>query len=210
MKIGVIIPVKKFNDSKQRLSSICTLEERRDLSRSMLFDICDVLIKSEYFTEIVLVSSEEEITQYESYDDITYLRENEVNGVDNAVELGNKYFIEKGFDATVVIPGDIPLIHNKVLDELFNLIKDNQVIITPSRKKNGTNLLFRSPPDVIGTSYDNNSYFRHLDMIKAKNLQHWIYLEDSIRLDLDEPEDIKIINEKLLDSRTKSLLKKFN
>ena len=210
MKIGVIIPVKKFNDSKQRLSSICTLEERRDLSRSMLFDICDVLIKSEYFTEIVLVSSEEEITQYESYDGITYLRENEVNGVDNAVELGNKYFIEKGFDATVVIPGDIPLIHNKVLDELFNLIKDNQVIITPSRKKNGTNLLFRSPPDVIGTSYDNNSYFRHLDMIKAKNLQHWIYLEDSIRLDLDEPEDIKIINEKLLDSRTKSLLKKFN
>nr|AIF12081.1 hypothetical conserved protein (cofC) [uncultured marine thaumarchaeote KM3_54_F04] len=176
----------------------------------MLFDICDVLIKSEYFTEIVLVSSEEEITQYESYDDITYLRENEVNGVDNAVELGNKYFIEKGFDATVVIPGDIPLIHNKVLDELFNLIKDNQVIITPSRKKNGTNLLFRSPPDVIGTSYDNNSYFRHLDMIKAKNLQHWIYLEDSIRLDLDEPEDIKIINERLLDSRTKNLLKKFN
>ena len=210
MKIGVIIPVKKFNDSKQRLSSICTLEERRDLSRSMLFDICDVLIKSEYFTEIVLVSSEEEITQYESYDGITYLRENEVNGVDNAVELGNRYFIEEGFDATVVIPGDIPLIHNKVLDELFNLIKDNQVIITPSRKKNGTNLLFRSPPDVIGTSYDNNSYFRHLDMIKGKNLQHWIYLEDSIRLDLDEPEDIKIINERLLDSRTKSLLKKFN
>lgn len=210
MKIGVIIPVKKFNDSKQRLSSICTLEERRDLSRSMLFDICDVLIKSEYFTEIVLVSSEEEITQYESYDGITYLRENEVNGVDNAVELGNRYFIEEGFDATVVIPGDIPLIHNKVLDELFNLIKDNQVIITPSRKKNGTNLLFRSPPDIIGTSYDNNSYFRHLDMIKARNLQHWIYLEDSIRLDLDEPEDIKIINERLLDSRTKSLLKKFN
>ena len=47
-------------------------------------------------------------------------------------------------------------------------------------------------------------------MIKVKNLQHWIYLEDSIRLDLDEPEDIKIINERLLDSRTKSLLKKFN
>ena len=210
MKIGVIIPVKKFNDSKQRLSSICTLKERRDLSRSMLFDICDVLIKSEYFTEIVLVSSEEEITQYENYDDITYLRENGANGVDTAVELGNKYFIEKGFDATVVIPGDIPLIHNKILDELFDLIKDNQVIITPSRKKNGTNLLFRSPPDVIGTSYDNNSYFRHLDMIKARNLQHWIYLEDSIRLDLDEPEDIKIINERLLDSRTKSLLKKFN
>ena len=93
---------------------------------------------------------------------------------------------------------------------MFNLIKDNQVIITPSRKKNGTNLLFRSPPDIIGTSYDNNSYFKHLDMIKVRNLQHWIYLEDSIRLDLDEPEDIKIINERLLDSRTKSLLKKFN
>ncbi len=47
-------------------------------------------------------------------------------------------------------------------------------------------------------------------MIRVRNLQYWVYLEDSIRLDLDEPEDIKIINERLLDSRTKSLLKKLN
>jgi hypothetical protein len=45
-------------------------------------------------------------------------------------------------------------------------------------------------------------------MIKDNNLQYSIYLEDAIRLDLDEPKDIDIINMKLLDSRTKNLLEK--
>ena len=95
-----------------------------------------------------------------------------------------------------------------MLDKLFGQVNKNQVIITPSRREDGTNLLFRNPPGIIQTSYDSNSYFTHLKMIKDNNLQYSIYLEDAIRLDLDEPEDIDIINTKLLDSRTKKLLEK--
>ena len=116
--------------------------------------------------------------------------------------------MKEGFDATIIIQGDIQLIDNQVLDKLFGQVKKNQVIITPSRREDGTNLLFRNPPDIIQTSYDNNSYFTHLKMIKDNNLQYSIYLEDAIRLDLDEPKDIDIINMKLLDSRTKNLLEK--
>ena len=58
------------------------------------------------------------------------------------------------------------------------------------------------------TSYDNNSYSSHLEMINDNNLQYSVYLEDAIRLDLDEPRDIDIINSKLSDSRTKDILKK--
>ena len=54
MKIGVIIPVKKFSDSKNRLSSVLTLEEKKELVRCMLFDVCDVLIKSSYLNGIVI------------------------------------------------------------------------------------------------------------------------------------------------------------
>ena len=158
--------------------------------------------------EIAIVTSENEILQYENYDKIIHLRESHNTGVNNAVEIGNQYFMKEGFDATIVIPGDIPLIDNQVLDKLFGQVEKNQVIITPSRREDGTNLLFRNPPDIIKTSYDNNSYFTHIKMIKDNNLQYSIYLEDAIRLDLDEAEDIDIINMKLLDSRTKNLLEK--
>tara|TARA_B100001750_G_scaffold46743_1_gene34989 strand:- start:964 stop:1641 length:678 start_codon:yes stop_codon:yes gene_type:complete len=210
MRIGVIIPVKKFNKSKQRLSSVFTLEQRIELTKNMLFDICDVLIESSYFDEIVIVSSEDEIAKYEKYNNITHLNDDRISGVNNAVEIGNKYFIKKGFESTLVIPGDIPLINDKVLKKFVECIKDNQVIITPSKSKNGTNLLFRSPPDIIGTSYDENSYFNHLDMIKNKKLRCMKYLEDSISLDLDEPKDIQIINESLEYCRTEIMLKNRN
>ena len=208
MKIGVIIPVKKFSHSKNRLSSVFTLEEKKELVRCMLFDVCDVLIKSSYLNGIAIVTSENEILQYENYDKIIHLKEGHNSGVNDAVEIGNEYFMKEGFDATIVVPGDIPLIDNQVLDKLFEQVDNNQVIITPSRREDGTNLLFRSPPDIIQTSYDSYSYFTHLKMIKDNNLQYSIYLEDAIRLDLDEPEDIDIINTKLLDSRTKNLLKR--
>ena len=208
MKIGVIIPVKKFSHSKNRLSSVFTSEEKKELVRCMLFDVCDVLIKSSYLNGIAIVTSENEILQYENYDEIIHLKESHNSGVNDAVEIGNEYFMKEGFDATIVVPGDIPLIDNQVLDKLFEQVDNNQVIITPSRREDGTNLLFRNPPDIIQTSYDSNSYFTHLRMIEDNNLQYSIYLEDAIRLDLDEPEDIDIINMKLLDSRTKNLLKR--
>ena len=153
MKIGVIIPVKKFSDSKNRLSSVLTLEEKKELVRCMLFDVCDVLIKSSYLNGIAIVTSENEILQYENYDKIIHLRESHNSGVNNAVEIGNQYFMKEGFDATIIIPGDIPLIDNQVLDKLFGQVKKNQVIITPSRREDGTNLLFRNPPDIIPVSY---------------------------------------------------------
>ena len=208
MKIGVIIPVKKFSHSKNRLSSVFTLEEKKELVRCMLFDVCDVLIKSSYLNGIAIVTSENEILQYENYDKIIHLKESYNSGVNNAVEIGNKYFIKEGFDATIVIPGDIPLIDDQVLNKLFEQVNNNQVIITPSRREDGTNLLFRNPPDIIQTSYDDNSYSTHLKTIKDNNLQYLIYLEDVIRLDLDEPEDIDKINMKLLGSRTRNILKK--
>tara|TARA_B100000029_G_scaffold508496_1_gene595545 strand:+ start:58798 stop:59436 length:639 start_codon:yes stop_codon:yes gene_type:complete len=208
MKIGGIIPVKKFDDSKNRLSSFFTLEEKKELVKCMLFDVCDVLVRSSYINEIVIVTSENEISQYENYEQIIRLEENHNSGVNNAVEIGNKYFIKKGFDATIVIPGDIPLINNQVLEKVFEYTNENQVIITPSIREDGTNLLFRSPPDIMQTSYDNNSYSSHLEMINDNNLQYSVYLEDAIRLDLDEPRDIDIINSKLSDSRTKDILEK--
>ena len=208
MKIGVIIPVKKFSDSKNRLSSVLTLEEKKELVRCMLFDVCDVLIKSSYLNGVAIVTSEKEISEYKNYDKIIHLKESYNSGVNNAVEIGNKYFIKEGFDATIVIPGDIPLIDDQVLNKLFEQVNNNQVIITPSRREDGTNLLFRNPPDIIQTSYDDNSYSTHLKTIKDNNLQYLIYLEDVIRLDLDEPEDIDKINMKLLGSRTRNILKK--
>lgn len=210
MKIGVIIPIKKFTNSKQRLSSILTIDQRRKLSQCMLLDICDILISSKCFAQILIVSSEDEIHKYKNDIDITFLKEKYDKGVNHAVESGNKYFIDRNFESTIVIPGDIPLINEESIKEFVNNTADNEVVISPSINKNGTNMLFRKPPDIIKTAYDENSYFNHLDRIEKKNLRYLVFEDISVMLDLDEPDDVNKIFNKLRDSRTKNLMKEFN
>jgi|TARA_B100001750_G_scaffold21764_1_gene14637 2-phospho-L-lactate guanylyltransferase len=209
MKIGVIIPIKKMSNSKQRLSTILRRDQRIELSKCMFEDICEVLINSRYFSEILVVSTENYVQKYTKTTKINYLKENNENGVNSAVELGNKYFINKDFDATIVIPADVPLLNIDILKKLINNILDHEIIISPSVNKNGTNILFRRPPDIIKTSYDENSYHNHLNNVKKKNLKYYIIENESLMLDLDHPQDLKTIYKKLKSSRTKKVIEKF-
>ena len=78
-----------------------------------------------------------------------------------------------------------------------------------SINKNGTNILFRRPPDIIKTSYDEDSYYNHLNNVKKKNLKYYIIENESLMLDLDRPQDLKTIYKKLKSSRTKKVIEKF-
>ena len=131
MKIGVIIPIKKFTNSKQRLSSILTIDQRRKLSQCMLLDICDILISSKCFAQILIVSSEDEIHKYKNDIDITFLKEKYDKGVNHAVESGNKYFIDRNFEI---------LILNKVPHEGDYHVKDGNTTIQLCAFKNVINV----------------------------------------------------------------------
>ena len=129
--------------------------------------------------------------QYSCINNLKFIKDSD-EGVNQAVILADKYCIDNGINANIVIPQDLPFISAKEIDKICTISNKYHkcIIICPSKRFDGTNVLFRKPPDVIKTHYDNNSYMNHLK--EAYKFKIPIESLDIVKLrfDLDTKEDL--------------------
>ncbi|HEU5462117.1 MAG TPA: 2-phospho-L-lactate guanylyltransferase [Nitrososphaeraceae archaeon] len=191
MKIAAVIPMKSLHSAKSRLSNILTAQQRKNLAMYLLDATIKELKKSNFITEIIIVSNDKAVKKYTCINDIKFIKDSD-EGVNPAVILADKYCIDNGINANIVIPQDLPFISAKEIDEICTISNKYHkcIIICPSKRFDGTNVLFRKPPDVIKTHYDNNSYMNHL--IEAYKFKIPIESLDIVKLrfDLDTKEDL--------------------
>ena len=191
MKIAAVIPMKCLHSAKSRLSNILTAKQRKNLAMYLLDATIKELKKSDFISEIVIVSSDEAVKHYSCLNNLKFIKDWD-EGVNKAVMLADKYFIDNGINANIVIPPDLPFVSAKEIDKIC--ISSNKyhkcIIICPSKRFDGTNILFRKPPGVIKTHYDNNSYMNHLK--EASNIKIPIESLDIVKLmfDLDTEDDL--------------------
>lgn len=192
LRVGAIVPVKTFSRAKTRLNM--SSEKREKICRIMLESVLGTLIQSEIIERVAIVSNDEtalgigkKFGAVQIYDPVEL-------GVNTAVKLADNYFLKEGFDSSVVFPQDIPLIQVEDIDTLLNFrIKNRCVLAVPSRKFDGTNALFRMPPDVMETHYDEDSYKMHLDTAEKRNAIPCLVLIRRIMLDVDDQSDLNLI-----------------
>ena len=192
MKIFAIVPVKKFENSKTRLSSMLTLDERIILSSLMLSSTLEVLACAS-LTEMVVVSSDRRVQGIASEHGARFLYEEKEKGVNSAVAIADSYCVKQGGDATIVVPEDLPLLDTTDIMMVCDLVANEGrcIVICPSSRYDGTNLLFRKPPDAMRTHYDNNSYITHIDIAKKLGIPVKIFFSKRLMYDIDTPEDVK-------------------
>ncbi|HZS73693.1 MAG TPA: 2-phospho-L-lactate guanylyltransferase, partial [Candidatus Nitrosotalea sp.] len=61
------------------------------------------------------------------------------------------------------------------------------------RKFDGTNALFRTPPSVMETHYDEDSYKIHLNTAEKRNARSAMVLIRRMMLDIDDQSDLRFI-----------------
>jgi len=210
MTIGVIIPVKKLKDSKKRLSLVLSKSERTKLVKAMFCDVLKAIIDANCIDEILVVTPDDELIELAKTMGISYIKENNNDGVNSAVFKGNEYFMQKNINTTLVIPADIPLIDKVSIDELVSLSKKYQVVITPSLKGDGTNVLVRNPPNILETYYDKDSFHRHLAKMEENKLQFTVLKKFSLMLDIDSPEDLFQLKNRKNNLKTHSVIENFD
>lgn len=191
MKIAAVIPMKCLHSAKSRLSNILTAKQRKNLAMYLLNATIKELKKSDFISEIIIVSSDEAVKHYSCLNNIKFIKDWD-EGVNKAVMLADKYCINNDINANIVIPPDLPFVSAKEIDKICIISNKYHkcIIICPSKRLDGTNVLFRKPPDVIKTHYDNNSYMNHL--IEAYKFNIPIESLDIVKLrfDLDTKEDL--------------------
>jgi len=190
-KTAIIIPIKKFEKSKTRLSPFLSFEERKCLTNLLVLDTLEKVHQLKNSQTIVISS---EILQLpDKFHDIVIIDEDSSCGINNAIDLANK-FIENNnyFSESIILPIDLPLFSIKDLQEIINYSRKfkNCICIVPSKRYDGTNLLLRKPNSIIDTFYDNNSFYNHIKAADEKRKFIKIFNFQSLMIDLDTFEDI--------------------
>lgn len=209
MKTFAIIPVKKFENGKTRLSSLLDADDRIHLSGLMLADTLSALAgaKSLQHNNIVVVSGDRRAEEIAAKRGARFIREDRESGVNSAVELADCYCTDQGADATIVIPQDLPLLDPYDIDMACDMAENEKscIVICPSLRYDGTNLLLRKPPFAIKTYYDNDSYQAHIKSASKAGIAVKLYFSRKLMVDIDTPEDARQLAKEVVEGSSNTL-----
>jgi len=196
-----IIPVRDFANTKIRLRTVLSESERAGLT-SVLLDIVLCALERSEVTDVTVVATDPEEVEpkLKRFPKSRILKEvKRRGGVNSAViqgmdslpsALGNDFLI-------LLIPSDLPFLGPEVVNEAISVANDADIVINPSRKRDGTSLLLMKPFHKIPLHYDDNSFVRHLDEALKLGLRVVVLDQNSFSFDVDDENDLALLKSEM-------------
>jgi 2-phospho-L-lactate guanylyltransferase len=194
----VILPVKPFDDAKERLATGLAAEQRSLVAEAMVRDVLAALSRAREVDGIVVVSAEPKLAGIAEGVAAAVIADDR-RGHSEAAKVGVAWAIANDFQRVVLIPGDCPLLDSSELDELIVRTREDRIefAVIPDRMGTGTNALVISPPDAVEPSFGPGSRQRHIAMGLAASRRVAEHEVASLALDLDTAEDLMELAERL-------------
>ena len=210
MKTFAIVPIKRFENAKTRLSSILDTDDRTRLSLLMLKDTLQILSAVHSLSQLITVSADKRVGEIAVKYGANFLLEEKERGVNSAVALADSYCMKKAADATMVIPHDLPLLDSTDISKACELAENESrcIVICPSLRYDGTNMLLRKPPSIIATFYDADSYNMHVKAAIRLGIPVKRLFSKALMHDIDTPEDaLEVMKEETVTARSLEFIK---
>ena len=204
-----LVPVKDLSKAKERLSSILSQTERTALAYAMLEDVLRALRGSVFLNRLFVVTLDENAIEIAKSLGVEIIKETKQEGESASVDYASMICKNMGAESVLVIPGDAPLITHEDVDFILEKEKSySSVILVPARDEMGTNAIFKKPPDAIPSRFGYDSFKKHIDESRQRNIPYEVYKLSKIALDIDEPEDLTLFASRKSQTKTyKELVK---
>lgn len=195
MGTAAILPIKGFDEAKQRLAGDVSVASRRALVEAMFSDVLTALRRSRSIDQILVVSSDRQAQRIAAGHGATVLEDSR-SGHSDAATIGVKRALSGGVQRVLLLPGDCPLVDAAQLDELiaYPITKPSALII-PDRHGTGTNGLLLTPPDSLTPSFGEGSCARHFELAISQGSTPEVISVQSLALDIDTPDDLLELRE---------------
>jgi 2-phospho-L-lactate guanylyltransferase len=205
MTIWAIVPVKPLRRGKSRLAETLSEDERAELNRHLLIHTVKTLKETPEVEEVLVVSRDPKALAIAHDLNARTILENGSPHLNTALERATAVAKMYTTNGVLILPADLPLISQEDVEKLITIANGHQrvVVITPDRHKNGTNALLISPAGIIDYDYGENSFDRHCKRAREAGAKLEICELPSIELDLDLPEDLELVAEKISFSFTR-------
>jgi len=198
MTLWAIVPVKPLRRGKSRLANVLTHEERTNLNRHLLENTLDTLNGIPEIEHVLVVSRDSEALAMARDQGARTVLENGHSDLNIALARATVVAKTYATQGVLILPVDLPLITVEDIRVMLDKVKDPPVVVVaPDRCKNGTNALLVCPAGLIEYHYGDGSFERHCDLAREVGARLEICELPSIALDLDNPEDLELVAQKL-------------
>jgi 2-phospho-L-lactate guanylyltransferase len=183
-----LLPVKRLDRAKGRLSEWLDPAERTALARALFDDALD-LCSSAPWLRWWVVSDDADVLKVATGRGFETV-EDEGTGLNDALKLAISDIVRTGAETVTVIPCDVPLAYQEDIRDLVDTGATSDIVVVPSDDDGGTNGLFLSPPDLIEPRFGSASLKAHVDAAADRGLRCSILALPRLALDLDTIKDI--------------------
>ena len=189
---AILIPVKTFRRSKERLAPHYSEDDRESLARAMCEDMFRVVARVKNVSRVYVVSAEYHALSLARQLNWHTIDEREQISESASVDAASEQCRRDGVTALLRLPIDLPLVTLSDIETLFYFLEPApSVVIAPSQDETGTNALLRSPPDLFPSHFGPGSFALHVKEAEKAGAKLAIVRNERIALDIDDPKDLR-------------------
>lgn len=197
MNATAILPVKRFDDAKQRLSLGLDAAQRRELVAAMVGDVLEAIGEARSVERTIVVTGDPIAQELAFEAQAEVVPDPADGGHVEAVQAGIVRAESEGANCVVLLAGDCPLLDPRELDRLLTGLPETYVGIVPDRHGTGTNALVLTPPEAIVPAFGEGSCARHVAIAREAGVPFGVEELASLGLDLDTPADVIALTREL-------------
>lgn len=209
MKTVALVPFKRFTLAKRRLRARYSDPVVEKIGRAMLEDVLAALAESPSLAEVQVLTDDLAVATVARASGARVVLRTPDPGLNPVLELAGAEASRAGFDATLVVLGDVPLLQPADVERVVELGRSHRVLIVPS-SDGGTTLLYRRPPGCMPARFGLASAKAHEQGARECGIEPLVLddLDARVRIDLDTPEDAQRLLDSPVRCRTRGILEK--
>ena len=189
MKFNALIPVKSLTTAKSRLASSFTQHQRESLVLDMFHHVLCVLLESELFEKVSVVSSDEQVLE-KAYVWGAQAVIEEYHGHNQALHAAALREMSEGVTTLLTISADLPLLTTQEIRCFYEQSLQHDVVLAPSRDGTGTNAIMVRPPLAVPYVFGPGSLQNYVEAAKQKHLTYSKFHSVGLALDIDTIDDL--------------------
>lgn len=204
--IWAVIPIKGFDDAKQRLSGAHPPAFRRQLAMTMAEDVLSAAVATPAITGVLVVTDDADAAALARRYGARVTDACADQGQTAAVTAAARLLADEGIATVLTLPTDIPGITVAELTQLTGLHRGHAYTIVPAHDERGSNAILCSPPTRVPFAFGNDSFAPHVASARALGIDPQIVPLERIGLDVDNPKDLAAFAAKNWPTRTTEFL----
>jgi 2-phospho-L-lactate guanylyltransferase len=203
----LLIPVKTLANAKQRLADALTQPQRSQLAEAMLRDVMTAATGVIDRIDVSLVTGDTRARGLAGEFGFGVIEDVSNESETAAIEMATAWCEVRGYDTTIVVPGDIPLINSTELHRVLDAAPAEGAVFVPAYDRRGSNCILRRPAAIIPLRFGNDSFLPHCDAMRKTGKELVILEMPGIGLDVDNPQELDLLLQRAGDTNAQRLLR---